>query len=122
MKLSEVLARVKQIKPNQYDDAMLTAWVSELDGQLHDSLMVDRTNAPTLTAPYNHLTAPETVLLVSFPYESIYLFWVMAMIDYSNKEYDLYNNNMAMYNKAHDAFAAFYAKDHPQVSTGEITV
>lgn len=122
MKLSEVLAKAKLFKPNQYDDSVLTAWVSELDGQLHATLFATRQNAPVLSAPYNHIVDPDVILLVPFPHDNLYVLWIMAMVDYFNQEYDLYSNDMAIYNKAYDAFTASYAQGHPQVSTGEITV
>lgn len=121
MELAQALLQIKDIKPSQFGDTMLVAWISELDGQLHDALMTGRKDAPTLEAPYT-VEEGDQVLLVPFPYDQIYIYWLAAKIDHANQEFDRYNNNMALFNSYHDAFCASYARAHASTDTGQILI
>lgn len=122
MRLANAIAEIRAIKPNQYDDATLTAWISELDGQLHDTVLRGRVCAPPARGPYNAQEDGDTVLLALFPYDQMYLAWLSAKIDFSNQEFDRYNNAMMLYNAYHESFAASYAREHPSASRGWIRV
>lgn len=122
MKLSEALAGIKAIKPSQYSDVMLTAWVSELDGQIYDAIVSHRENPATLSAPYTVETDGNVALLVPYPYDQIYIYWLSAKIDHTNQEYDRYNNSMAMFNAYYNDYAGSYARAHRSTSAGTISI
>lgn len=46
------------------------------------------------------------------PYDSLYLHWLEAQIDYNNREYISYNNSMAMFNALWSEFAGQYCRTH----------
>lgn len=52
-------------------------------------------------------------LIVPQPYDKIYKEYVMAMIDFNNREYESYNNAMAMYNYTLNALQTWYKQRSP---------
>lgn len=121
MTINEVIAKTKTLKPHPYADTILIGWLSELDGQLHDTLFAHRADAPALNAPYDAQTDGNTELLVPYPYTEIYTYWLAAKIDYANQEYDRYSNGMAMYNTYLNSFAASWARSHADGCGRQIT-
>lgn len=61
------------------------------------------------------------VLLVPPPYDKMYKEYMFAMIDFNNREYDSYNNNMIMFNNTLDAFAKWYKQRDPMNIESKIT-
>ena len=61
-------------------------------------------------------TAPERdVMTVTIPGRSgdllvcqLYVYYLCAQIDMQNQEFDLYQNNAALYNKAYSDYASYY--------------
>ncbi len=122
MTINEAIAKIQVMKPSPYDEALLIAWISELDGQLMDTVFRNRSNAPDNNTPYTGETDPTTVLCVPFPYDMIYLHWLSAKIDFANGETDRYSNSMAMYNAYHESFVSSWARGHASTGTNEITI
>lgn len=119
MKLSEAIAGIRATKPNQYDDGMLMGWISELDGQVFDTVLSVRDDATENPTPYG-MDDLNSRLLVPFPYDQIYLHWLSAKIDFANSEFDRYSNTMAMFNQTLESFSASYSRKYRQKSPGEI--
>jgi hypothetical protein len=55
-------------------------------------------------------------LIVEHPYDDIYIKWLEAQIDYANGEYGKYNNSIAMFNTAYEAYAKYYNRTHMPIS------
>ena len=55
-------------------------------------------------------------LLVESPYSQIYMAYVEAKIDWYKKNYEGYNNNMAMFSEVFEAFTKWY-RDHSPVNS-----
>ena len=53
------------------------------------------------------------ILIASEPYDKMYKEYLFAMIDFNNREYESYNNNMIMYNTTLEAFANWYKQRSP---------
>lgn len=113
MTLNEAITLITDLKPSRFTDDLLVRWISELDGQLYDTIMSGRVDAPvSAPVPYTFEDDAETVLLVAAPYDMIYIEWLRTKIDYANQDLDRYNNSVIMYNSYHDNFAASYARSH----------
>ena len=109
MKLQDVLVQLDHIKPNQYDDAALVRWISNLDGYLYHEVVCwhegDANGASAPALPYSAETDMETELLVPAPYDDIYVKYLCTQIDFHNAEWTRYNNSMILYNTALSAYA-----------------
>lgn len=93
MTSKQVLARVKALKPTPFDDETLLYWLGEVEGLiLVQVLLLQPTSVqPLEAATDDQLTAP-------YPFDKLYLQYLMAQIDYANGEYRKYDNSMALFN------------------------
>ena len=105
--INEVIERNKAVKPDTYDETTKAEWLYRLDGRISKEIMHQE--------PPAHYIYPEDgdkELLVPFPYDDMYDYYLQAMIDYNNKEFKTYNNSLAMYNKAFGEYAKLYIREH----------
>lgn len=116
MTIEEVLAEVDETKPNQYDDALKVRWISQLEGQLVDSVFSNHINDKEIEfSGYTEADVYEE-LLVPDTYADIYKYYLFAMIDFSNQETDRYQNSMIMFNSKLDQFTKYYNRTHMPIS------
>ena len=112
MTLLEAIAKIDALKPNGYRQEDKTAWLSSLDGMIMAEIIGEYEGETGSFSGYGMDTPGDTVLLVPAPFDEIYLYWLEAKIDYYDREFTKYNNAMAMYNSAWEAFAAYYGRNH----------
>lgn len=100
MTVKDIITDTDVLKTNQYNDDQKRAWLSDLDKRIYNDLIVTR-------ADFN-----EEEDEVVFPYEDtdhelildsrdMYIYYLMAQIDFFNAEYTRYNNEMAAFNAAY---------------------
>ena len=87
MTKEDVLAKVREIRPNEYTDEWALSQLEELEQRVLRELMDG----------YLIPEAGEGLLVVS-PYDGIYADWIVAQIDLANGDYDRYNNQMQLFN------------------------
>lgn len=114
MTISEAIAMVNQLKPNQYDDTQKIAWLSQLDGKIFLELIKTHEGAPeedfTGYAP-NVDTATE--LIVQFPHaQDVYNYYLQSMIDRENGEISKFNQSAALFNESYNSYAGWYNRNH----------
>lgn len=113
MTIIEVITQTDRAKPNTYTQAEKIRWLSALDGQIKREIIDTHCGAEDVVFHgYDEGTPVTTVLLVPAPYDELYLFRLESMIDYSNREYDKYNNSVAMFNAAYASYAKYYNRTH----------
>lgn len=103
--MNTVIAQVDQVKPNAYSDEDKANWINTLEGMV--SLLVCKEENPTVYA------IPEDMdkeLRIPAPFEDVYALYVEAMIDFSNREYNNYNNAMLMFNERFDEYKKYYIR------------
>lgn len=106
MTIQEAITRVRELKPNQFQDDVLVGWLSDLDGLIWREVLCWHEGAPQEPpAAYSAQTDMEKELLVGQPYSDIYISYLNAKIDYTNGEFTRYNNSMVTYNMALSVFA-----------------
>lgn len=111
MTIRDVIERVNVLKPNQYGDETLVAWLSNLDGLIWQDVMRGYKDAPPAPVVYSR-DDMEQKLLVESPHEEMYVTYLSAKIDYQNGEYERYNNTMMLYNTQLQAFYNAYIRMH----------
>lgn len=113
MTIIEAINRIDSLKPNNYTQEDKIAWLSNLDGIIKTEIIDTHEGSENISFNgYDVDTALDTVLLVPSPYDSIYLKWLEAQIDYTNGETARYNNSMTMYNTTYSAFWKYYNRTH----------
>lgn len=113
MKIIEAIAQIDELKPNSYSTPQKIKWLSQVDGMVK-RLIIDTHECenPTEFTGYEEDTPVETELLVESPFDSMYIHWLEARIDYANGEYGKYNNTIQAYQEVWDSYKNDYNRVH----------
>lgn len=109
MVLSQCILMADEIKPNAYSDEMKTAWLGDCEGMVQTEILL-RDPQSIVTYSYEH--DHDAVLLVRPPHDKLYLYYLTAMIDFANGEYQNYQNTMQVFNAAFASFMRYYAQHY----------
>ena len=113
MKIIEAINRIDSLKHNTYTQNEKVAWLSRLDSMVKRLIIDTHEDGEDITfTGYDDTTDLKTELLVPAPFDEMYLRWLEAQIDYTNGEYDKYNNSILMYQAAYDGYANYYNRNH----------
>lgn len=116
MNIQDCINRVDSIKPNQYSIEDKVAWLSYLDGSIRKTI-IDTHESEIERAEFTPYSADRITdeLLVPFPYDELYLDYLMAKIDEANGETVRYNNTASTFNaKMEDYAKAYHRKYKPK--------
>ena len=113
MTIEQAINKVDSYKPNSYSQADKVGWLSACDERIKTFIIDTHECGKYIEfAGYNSDTPLNTDLLVSEPFDELYLKWLEAQIDYHNGEMGKYNNSILMYNAAYSAFDKYYNRTH----------
>lgn len=105
--IRKIIERVDENKPNSFSTETKVLWLAQLDGKITaDVFLMDVAEVRQFT--YDPVTDLDTELLVRFPHDDIYYYWLCAKIDAENGEYDKYQNTMQLYNASYNNFANWF--------------
>lgn len=93
MTIRELLARVRQEKPNSFHDAKLIEFLNEIEYDTADQLNVEFSGY-TDADPHDD---QDKTLLVPAPYDKLYISFLKAKIDHANEELASYQNHAAQF-------------------------
>lgn len=111
MTIKNVIDRVDSVKPNGFSNADKMEWLAELEGKIQTEIFL---------LPLDELVKPTNMtdeLLVPYPYDSIYSFYLQAMIDLHNGEYDRYDNTYAVFNEKWKEYVKWRTIHYPTVGS-----
>lgn len=112
MTIIEAINQIDILKPNTYSQEDKIKWLSTLDGIIKREIIDTHEGADKIVFDgYNEDTPIDTVLLVTAPYDDIYIKWLEVQIDYANADYGKYANSMIMYNNSYAAYSNFYNRN-----------
>ena len=112
MKAMEALVLADQTRPNEYEPELKLRWLSALDGQVREELLEahePEDEAPPAPEPE---TDPEDELLIPWPWDDIYVRYLVMRIDLENGELDRYNNDALAFNRIYRSYACHYVHNH----------
>ncbi len=113
MTIMEAIGQLDGLKHNDYSQDEKVAWLSRLDHMVKKLVIDTHEGAQGVTfSGYDADTPLDTALLVSAPFEEMYLRWMEAQIDYHNRELDRYNASITMFNVAFEAYKNHYNRTH----------
>ena len=107
MTIRDLLNRISKEKPHSFTDADLISYVNDIEAEVAEQLRI--TEVPVYVS--GHDDELDRVLLVPAPYDSLYVSYVKAMIDYANEEYDSYANNQAQHVQDFQDFKDWVVRD-----------
>lgn len=101
MTLREIIASVSE-KQAVFNQSDVYKWLSALDGRLKQEVFDTHECEPVSFAPYNSITDPDTALLVPFPYDELYIYYILSKIYHEQQDIVKYNNAYSLYNEILD--------------------
>jgi len=111
MTLREAIDRADALCPNGYEEHEKRAWLSALDGQIYEEVIITHAGAGDWN-PYTDLTPETTRLLAAAPYDDLYIPYLETKIDYYNGETARYNNAAAVFNTRLSEYKSWYNRTH----------
>lgn len=93
--IGEVIAFADAMRPNTYSPEVKTMWLSDIEGRIQAEIF--------LVPPERYYEWPgdeHTTLIAPEPYDSLYRYYLEAMIDAQQGETYRYENDMALFNNA----------------------
>lgn len=112
MTIKEALEAADRLRANQFRQEEKISWLSRLDGRIYRELIVPRSgDEEDGFKPYTAADVNKE-LLASYPYDELYLHYLISQMDFYNAEISRYNNSSAMFNTVYNEFEAAYNRDH----------
>lgn len=113
MTILEATSMIDSLKPNNYTYQDKVRWLAELDGMIKTNIIDTHEGGSEVAFEgYTESTDSDAPLLVTAPYEDIYMKWLEAKIDYANAEYPRYNNSRDAFNAIYTEFENHYNRHH----------
>lgn len=104
---NKVIEKIDKLRPNSYDEETKLGWISVLDGMVKRLVHQEEENAP-----YVYPADMDKELLIPFPYDDVYGFYLESMIDFYNREYGNYNNSAMVFEGRFTEFKKDYIRHH----------
>jgi hypothetical protein len=99
MTREDILAEVREIRPNEYQDEWALKQVDELRQRILRELMA------------GYIVPSEGgELMTPSPYHKVYVYWMLVQIDLANSDYDRYNNDLQMFNSAWEEYSRYVSR------------
>lgn len=138
MTLSELIAKVSQVRPSEYDKDDLTQWVNEVEFLAWDTVIGhaehpripvgdpvtvragednykpddDRPPKPPKYRPYVYEVDAERQLLIPDQFNEVYTTYLFSKIDFNNAEIERYSMEQQMFEAEWQTYAAWYRRTH----------
>lgn len=118
MTIQAALDHIDERKPNMYTVQQKVAWISELDGRVFREVFLAHEGMPkgVTFEGYDQETQMDTTLLVPEPYTDVYLHYMSAQMDISNRETNEYAKDMLLFNSAWESFCGYWTRTHMPIS------
>lgn len=119
MTLNEILARVDDETPNQYETALKAAWVEEIDRKILREIILSREEQNDgfrrEIGRYNPENGEKIILILPDEFSGIYTHYLETKIHYHNAEMSKYNAAVSLFNTQYEEFRAWYFRSHRQI-------
>lgn len=130
MTVKELFNFIKGVRPGfAFTDAQLTVWLNEIEGHVQTDIWllepaVDETQTglveydSTIDTETGEMVDANHELLVPFPWNKLYRYFLLMSIDLANGEYQRYANSYELFNEAYEEYAGWYAQ-HVSPANGD---
>ena len=120
MTIIEAINRADNLKFNAFSQDQKISWLSKLDTMVKTQIIDTHVGGEHVAfTGYDGDTNLHTQLLISAPFDDVYLRWMEAQIDYHNGEIDKYNISITMFNTEFEAFSTWYHRNNMPISRGK---
>lgn len=118
MTIADAIGRVDAVYFNTFSYGEKVAWLSKLDGLIHTQILAVHAEAPAEFSGYGPDENPGRVLLVSPPYDEMYLSWLQSQMELALRETEGYNAFILTFNAEYEAFEKYYNRTHMPLAKG----
>ena len=108
MTISTCIEQVNRLRPVAYDENTIASWLLELDGKL----FIETQHSELPEPPRKFPEDGDMPLTAGEPYSNLYVLYVIAMIDFNNREIGAYNNAIELFNAALAEYKTHYIQTH----------
>lgn len=113
MTIQEALTRADALRPNKISRSEKLRWLSDLDGKIRHEIIDTHEGGPEEPfAGYTEQTSVQTELLAAAPYDDLYIKYLFAQIDLTNRELANYNNSVQVFDAAYTDYRNWYNRTH----------
>ena len=118
MTVNDVLTKVKDRKPNAYNDESLNDWLNECEAMVQREIML---TPPEEIIQYAWPDDRDRELILPRPYDALYINYIKMMIEFVQGEYGDYNNTNSMYEEQVKAAQGYFNRLNPNPPSLKIT-
>lgn len=105
------LARtLKQIDEGNYPDWLMLQFLNECEGKIQTEFL----HIAGIDCQQYTTDDMEQELIVGPPHDKLYYTYLCAMVDFTNGEYEKYNNSILIANAFMSEWAAWFNRTHPR--------
>ena len=149
MTINSVIETVSRLKPGAVEDRDMARWLLDLDGRLRQRLLPvedkpeedkpeegpdvpveaeaepegeDAGDAARSGPPMSWPEDGDKPLFVPVEYGELYVFYVIAMVEFYTREYGSYNNTIILFNDRLSDFLRAWRRDHRPAPRGAVRV
>ncbi len=120
MTIREAIQRTDALLVNTYSLKDKLEWLNAAEWNIKNRAVEGHEESNhVFFMPYDEYTDMDTVLLAPPPFDELYLRWLEAQIHYHNDEMDRYNAAIILYNRAFNAYADYFKRNHMPRSRGK---
>lgn len=105
--MHEVIEYVDGVKPNVYSDEDKCGWISRIENTIRIEVHGEEPRK------YSFPQDADNELCAPHPFDDVYSLYVMAMIDYHNKEINGYNQTAVLFADRLEAYKRYYIQRNP---------
>ena len=120
MTIAEAISTVDEMKPNTFTTEQKVKWLSTVDHKVMDKIISTHERDKRIRPHFYGYDATDmdVELIVPAPYDTMYLRWLEAMIDFHLNEENRYNNAILMFNSDYEDFKTHYTRTHMPLDNG----
>ena len=105
MRVDEILSIVDSLKKNEIGEELKLHWLNEVEGRVHCEI--------NKLPPEEYVKISTTLeeLSIPMPYARIYMTYLLAMMSFVSKEYDLYTDIYMRYESEFSEYAKYCLRE-----------
>lgn len=116
--INEMLEKIDQICPNSYAPEVKAKWIIDINTKLYQETVSHYQSDEEYIFPSKYPADGKVPLLAETPYEELYVMYVIAQMDFYNREGANFNNSAAMFNSILSDWKKWFHKTHVYTSKG----
>lgn len=122
MTIESAIERINDLKPNSYNNSVKIMWLSEIELLIRDEILMTHEHFPEEMREfkgYGDDTPMDTELYVKAPYDNLYVYYVMMMIDKMNNDAVHYQSSASSFSAAYSSFSQWYNRTFRPLKRGQ---